>query len=245
MTFKVNDARLSDVVSLIQIEYAYRRQLVPIRLNFPPRCYDTLIRFHDLKFEKHHAFVVSTEAFLILIVICHIGGVSLKNSKIREEKQQVVSDVISKLRESSCTVVADYRGLNVAQVTQLRKNLREAGVEFQVIKNTLARRATAEAELTGLDSHLTGPTAIAFSKDDIVAPAKILTEFAKKNEHLKVKAGVVEGRIVTFDQIKALADLPSREGLLSMLLSVLQAPVRNFALAVKAVAEKQEGGAQA
>lgn len=165
----------------------------------------------------------------------------MSNAKIRDEKQQVVSNVTSKLRESSCTVIADYRGLNVAQVTQLRKSLREAGIEFQVVKNTLARRATAEAELTELDEHLTGPTAIAFSKDDVVAPAKILAEFAKKNEHLKVKAGVVEGKVVGYDQIKALAELPSREGLLSMLLSVLQAPMRNVALAVKAVAEKQEG----
>jgi large subunit ribosomal protein L10 len=169
----------------------------------------------------------------------------LTNVKIREEKQQLVSEVIAKLQDSSCSVVADYRGLNVAQVTQLRKLLREAGVEFQVIKNTLARRATAEAQFTELDEHLTGPTAIAFSKEDVVAPAKILTDFAKKNEHLKVKAGIVEGKVVGFDQIKALADLPSREGLLSMLLSVLQAPVRNFALAVKAVADKQEGSAEA
>jgi large subunit ribosomal protein L10 len=169
----------------------------------------------------------------------------LTNVKIREEKQQLVSEVTAKLQDSSCSVVADYRGLNVAQVTQLRKLLREAGVEFQVIKNTLARRATAEAQFTELDEHLTGPTAIAFSKDDLVAPAKILTDFAKKNEQLKVKAGIVEGKVVGFDQIKALADLPSREGLLSMLLSVLQAPVRNFALAVKAVADKQEGGAEA
>lgn len=168
----------------------------------------------------------------------------MPNAKVLVEKQQMVSDVTSKLKESSCTIVADYRGLNVSQVTQLRKSLREAGVEFQVLKNTLVRRATAEAELTELDEFLTGPTAIAFSKDDVVAPAKILADFAKKNDKLNLKAGVVEGKVVGVDQIKALADLPSREGLLSMLLSVLQAPVRNFALAVKAVSEKQEGGAQ-
>ncbi|WP_166246010.1 50S ribosomal protein L10 [Paenibacillus turpanensis] len=167
----------------------------------------------------------------------------MANQRILEEKQQVVSEVKSKLTEYSCTVVADYRGLSVAQVTELRKRLREAGVEFQVIKNTLVRRATAEAELTELDEHLTGPTAYAFSKEDLIAPAKILTEFAKKNDALKVKGGIVEGRVVGFDQIKALADLPSREGLLSMLLSVLQAPVRNFALAVKAVSEKKEAEA--
>ncbi|GLI10392.1 MULTISPECIES: 50S ribosomal protein L10 [Paenibacillus] len=169
----------------------------------------------------------------------------MANVKIIEQKAQQVTVVSEKLKENSCSIVADYRGLNVKQVTELRKQLREAGVEFQVLKNTLIRRATATAELSDLDEYLTGPTAIAFSKDDIITPAKILTEFAKKNDQLSVKAGVVEGKVVDFNQIKALAELPSREGLLSMLLSVLQAPVRNFALAVKAVSEKQEGGAQA
>ncbi|AZS17462.1 50S ribosomal protein L10 [Paenibacillus motobuensis] len=169
----------------------------------------------------------------------------MANAKVIQAKQEAVDVVTSKLRESATTVVADYRGLNVAQVTELRKQLREAGVEFQVLKNTLVRRATAAAELTELDEVLTGPTAIAFSVEDAIAPAKILNDFAKKNDALKVKGGVVEGRVVGADQIKALAELPSREGLLSMLLSVLQAPVRNFALAVKAVAEKEEGAASA
>lgn len=163
----------------------------------------------------------------------------MPNAKILAEKQQLVAEVTDKLRQSACTIVADYRGLTVAQVTELRKQLREAGVEFQVIKNSLTRRATANANLTQLDEHLTGPSAIAFSADP-VAPAKIISGFAKKNDKLKVKAGVVEGRVVDATQIKALADLPSREGLLSMLLSVLQAPMRNFALAVKAVGEQKE-----
>jgi large subunit ribosomal protein L10 len=202
---------------------------------------------------ERYASVCQAEAFSLASAAtsCMVGfksvsgGVTMANAKVLQEKQQIVADVTAKLRESSCTVVADYRGLNVAQVTELRKQLREAGVEFQVLKNTLVRRATAAAELTELDSVLTGPTAVAFSKTDVVAAAKILTEFAKKNEALQVKGGVVEGRVVDVSQIKALAELPSREGLLSMLLSVLQAPIRNFALAVKAVAEKQEGGAQA
>lgn len=164
----------------------------------------------------------------------------MANAKILEGKSQLVSEVKTKMRESSCTIVTDYRGLTVSQVTELRRQLRQAGVEFQVLKNTLVRRATAEAELSDLDQYLTGPTAIAFSKDDIVAPAKILSDFAKKNDKLSVKGGVVEGKVVDNAQIKALAELPSREGLLSMLLSVLQAPMRNFALAVKAVSEKQE-----
>ena len=167
----------------------------------------------------------------------------MANAKIIQEKQQVVDEITSKLRESAATVITDYRGLNVAQVTELRRKLREAGIEFKVLKNTLIRRATANAELTELDSVLTGPTAVAFGKDDAVAPVKILSQFAKENEALKIKGGVVEGRVVGFDEIKALADLPSREGLLSMLLSVLQAPIRNFALAVKAVADKKEAEA--
>ncbi|WP_106767178.1 50S ribosomal protein L10 [Paenibacillus faecalis] len=164
----------------------------------------------------------------------------MANAKVIQAKQEAVDVLTSKFRESATTVVADYRGLNVSQVTELRKQLREAGVEFQVLKNSLLRRATAAAELTDLDEALTGPTAVAFSVEDAVAPAKILNDFAKKNDALKLKGAVVEGRVVGVEEIKALAELPSREGLLSMLLSVLQAPMRNFALAVKAVAEKEE-----
>ncbi len=165
----------------------------------------------------------------------------IRPTVIREEKVQAVNEIATKLRESQTTVVADYRGLTVAQVTELRKQLREAGVEFVVLKNTLTRLATAKENLTELDVHLTGPNAIAFSKDDLIAPAKILADFAKKNDKLEIKGGVIEGKVVGASEIKALATLPSREGLLSMLLSVLQAPMRNIALAVKAVAEQKEG----
>ncbi|WP_062050693.1 50S ribosomal protein L10 [Bacillus sp. JCM 19034] len=159
---------------------------------------------------------------------------------VLEQKKQVVSDIAAKLRDSKATVVVDYRGLNVAEVTELRKQLREAGVEFKVYKNTLARRATAEVELTELDEQLVGPTAIAFGADDAIAPAKVLNNFSKEHDALEIKAGVLEGRVVSVDEVKALAELPSREGLLSMLANVLQAPVRNFALATKAVAEQKE-----
>lgn len=163
----------------------------------------------------------------------------MANAKVIQAKQDAVDVVTGKLQNSISTVVADYRGLNVAQVTELRKQLREAGVDFQVLKNSLVRRATAAAELTELDAVLTGPTAVAFSETDAVVAAKILNDFAKKNDALKLKGGVVEGKVIDADQLKALAELPSRDGLLSMLLSVLQAPMRNFALAVKAVAEKK------
>jgi large subunit ribosomal protein L10 len=161
-------------------------------------------------------------------------------SKAIEMKQQVVSEIAAKLRESKSTIVVDYRGLTVSEVTELRKQLREAGVEFKVYKNSLTRRAAEQAELTGLNEVLVGPNAIAFSTEDVIAPAKVLNDFAKKHEALEIKAGVIEGNVATVEEVKALAELPSREGLLSMLLSVLQAPIRNLALATKAVADQKE-----
>lgn len=161
-------------------------------------------------------------------------------SNVIEQKKQVVDEIAEKLQASNSIVVVDYRGLNVAEVTELRKQLREAGIEFKVYKNTLTRRAAEAAGLEGINDVLVGPNAIAFSNEDVVAPAKIINEFAKKNEALEIKAGIIEGTISSVEDVKALAELPSREGLLSMLLSVLQAPVRNFALATKAVAEQKE-----
>ncbi|GEN83503.1 50S ribosomal protein L10 [Sporosarcina luteola] len=161
-------------------------------------------------------------------------------SKVLEAKQAVVDEISGKLKSAVSVVVVDYRGLNVSQVTELRKQLREAGIDFKVYKNSMSRRAAETAGLEGLNEHLTGPNAIAFSTEDVVAPAKILNDFAKKNDKLEIKAGVIEGQIASVEEVKALAELPSREGLLSMLLSVLQAPMRNFALATKAVAEQKE-----
>ena len=165
---------------------------------------------------------------------------NLANAKIIQLKQEAVNVVAQKLTSSASTIVVDYRGLNVAQVTELRKQLREAGVEFQVLKNSIVSRAIEGTDFAALNEVLSGPTAVAFSTEDAIAPAKILYNFAKTNEALQLKGGIVDGKVISESEVKALAQLPSREGLLSMLLSVLQAPVRNFALAVKAVAEKQE-----
>ncbi|HLT53143.1 50S ribosomal protein L10 [Caldibacillus thermolactis] len=162
------------------------------------------------------------------------------SSAILEQKKQLVEEITEKFKSSVSTIIVDYRGLNVAEVTELRKQLREAGVEFKVFKNSLTRRAAEAAGLEGLNDVLVGPNAIAFSTEDVVAPAKILNNFAKDHEALEIKAGVIEGNITTVEEVKALAELPSREGLLSMLLSVLQAPIRNFALAAKAVADQKE-----
>ncbi|RFU61386.1 50S ribosomal protein L10 [Peribacillus glennii] len=161
-------------------------------------------------------------------------------SSVIEQKKQIVDEISDKFKSVQTAVVVDYRGLTVAEVTELRKQLRDAGIEFKVYKNTLTRRAVEAAELNGLKESLTGPNAIAFSNEDVVAPAKILNDFAKKHEALEIKAGVIEGNVASADEIKALAELPSREGLLSMLLSVLQAPIRNLALAAKAVADQKE-----
>lgn len=161
-------------------------------------------------------------------------------SKIIEHKKQIVSEIADKLRNSKSTILVDYRGLDVAEVTELRQQLREAGVDFKVYKNTMTRRATEEAELSELNETLVGPTAIAFSEEDVVAPAKILNNFAKDHNELEIKGGVIEGKVASLEQIKELADLPNYEGLVSMLLSVLQAPVRNFAYVTKAVAEQKE-----
>jgi large subunit ribosomal protein L10 len=167
-----------------------------------------------------------------------IGGA--KMSKAVETKKVVVQTIADKFGAAASVVVVDYRGLNVAQLTELRKQLREEGIEFKVYKNSMTRRATEMHGLEAINEHFTGPNAIAFSNEDVVAPAKILNDFAKKHDALELKAGVIEGNVASAEEIKALADLPSREGLLSMLLSVLQAPIRNLALATKAVADQKE-----
>jgi large subunit ribosomal protein L10 len=167
-----------------------------------------------------------------------IGGGTM--SSIIEKKKQIVEEIAEKFRASQTAVVVDYRGLDVAEVTELRKQLREAGIDFKVYKNTMTRRAVEAAELNDLSDVLVGPNAVAFSTEDVVAPARILNDFAKKHEALEIKGGVIEGKVATLDQIKELADLPNYEGMVSMLLSVLQAPVRNFAYATKAIAEQKE-----
>ncbi|WP_027964783.1 50S ribosomal protein L10 [Halalkalibacillus halophilus] len=161
-------------------------------------------------------------------------------SLVLDHKKQQVEQIAESFQNSKTSVLVDYRGLNVEQVNELRKQLREAGVEYRVYKNTMTRRAIEKAGYEELNDLLVGPTAIAFCEDDAVAPAKVIGQFAKDNEALEIKGGVIEGSVATVDQIKELSELPSYEGLISMVLSVLQAPVRNFAYATKAVAEQKE-----
>ena len=159
------------------------------------------------------------------------------------KKAQLVTEVAEQFKNASSVVVVDYLGITVEEATNLRAELRKAGVQFAVVKNSILTRAAKEAGLEGMDDIFKGPSAVAFSNEDVVAPAKILADFAKKVEALEIKAGVIEGKVSSKEEIEALAKLPNREGLLSMLLSVLQAPVRNTALAFKAVADQKDGAA--
>ncbi|WP_181351062.1 50S ribosomal protein L10 [Thalassobacillus sp. CUG 92003] len=165
-------------------------------------------------------------------------------SQIIEQKKQVVSEIADKFRNSKSAILVDYRGLDVGEDSELRRQLREAGVDYKVYKNTMTRRAVEDVELSELQENLVGPTALAFSADDAVAPARVLKSFSKDHKELEIKGGVIEGKIATLEQIQEIADLPDYEGLVSMLLSVLQAPVRNLAYATQQVADqKDEQGA--
>ncbi len=143
----------------------------------------------------------------------------------REEKVQIVAEIKEKLSNSSSAILVDYRGLNVEEVTQLRKEFRENGVDYKVYKNTLTELAAKELELDELIPFLKGPTAIAFGVEDPVAPAKILADSIKKLKKMEFKVGVVEGSVIDVDGIKALADLPSREELIAKMLGSMNAPI--------------------
>ena len=160
-------------------------------------------------------------------------------------KSALVEEIATKLKDAQSAVIVEYRGLSVAEVTELRRNLRDEDVEFKVYKNTLVRRATESTGYEELNAQLTGPNAIAFGHSDAVAPARVLAKFAKDHEALVIKAGVVEGKVLDVEEIKEISKLPNREGMYSMLLGMLQAPVSKFARVVKAVAEAKESGSKA
>lgn len=155
-----------------------------------------------------------------------------------ELKQPIVEEIAGFLKEAKGVVLADYRGLTVEQDTQLRKQLREAGVVYKVYKNTLIKRAVEGTEFEPLTAELDGPTAIAISKDDATAPARILYNFSKTADALELKSGVVEGTYYDAKGISLIATIPSREELLSKFLGSIQSPITNFARVIKQIAEK-------
>lgn len=164
----------------------------------------------------------------------------MPSEKVLESKKTVVAELTERLKSAQAGVLADYRGLTVAQDTELRKKLREAGVEYTIVKNTLTRFAANEVGLGELDPVLHGPTALATSTDDVVAPAKVLVEFAKENEQLEIKAGFVDGKVIDVNEVKVYASIPNKETLISKMLGSLQAPIGNLVRTLDAIAKKDE-----
>ncbi len=166
------------------------------------------------------------------------------NQAVLSQKQAIVSEISDKIKNSDSTVVCEYRGLSVAEITELRRNLRAEDVELKVYKNTMFERACDDCGFADLKNVLTGPNAFAFS-NDATAPARVLAKFAMKHKALVLKSGIVEGKVVDEKTINELSLLPNRDGMLSMLLSCLQSPVSSFARVVKAVADAKESGTPA
>ena len=160
----------------------------------------------------------------------------MPNAKILSEKQAIVADLTEKIQGAAGGVLVDYKGITVAEDTALRAEMRKNGVDYAVVKNTLTRFAVKNAGLEELSSVLEGTTSLAVSATDPVAPARVVSEFSKKmnGEKFIVKVGFVDGKVISVDEVKALADLPSKEVLLSMLLSAMQGPVRGLAVSLDA-----------
>lgn len=163
----------------------------------------------------------------------------MPSEKILESKKAMVNQLVERLQNAQAGVLADYRGLTVEEDTDLRRKLREAGVEYTVIKNSIIRFAIREVGLDGLDSVLEGPTALATSADDVISPAKVLNEFAKNNEAMEIKAGFVEGKVISVDEVKQYASIPSKEVLISKMLGSLQSPIGALARTLQAIVDNE------
>jgi large subunit ribosomal protein L10 len=146
----------------------------------------------------------------------------------RNSKEALVAELAGQLASAKAAFLADYRGLNVEKVTQLRRDLRGSGAEYRVVKNTLLRLAAKGTSIECMSDLLEGPTAVAIVPQDPVAPAKVMSEFAKANAKFALKGGALGGKVLSADDVRALADLPSREVLLAKMLGSLNAPTTNF-----------------
>ncbi len=162
----------------------------------------------------------------------------MPSANVLEQKKVVVAGLTERLNNSVAGIIVDYKGINVADDTALRKELREAGVEYTVVKNTLLKLAIANTELNGLDAVLEGTTAIATSADDYVAAARILSKFADNHKNFEIKNGFIDKEVIGLDKISGLAKLPSREILLANVLGAFQAPISAFARAIQAIVDK-------
>ncbi|MDE6952618.1 MAG: 50S ribosomal protein L10 [Erysipelotrichales bacterium] len=163
------------------------------------------------------------------------------SKEIIEAKKVIVDEIAQQLKGAQSAIVVEYRGLSVADVTELRTALREENVGFKVYKNTLVQRAAEQEGMTELSDYLKGPNAIAFGREDAVAPARILAKFAKDHEALVIKAGYVEGKFLPQEEVMEVAKLPNREGMYSMLLAMMKEPVAKVARIIQAVADAKGG----
>ena len=161
----------------------------------------------------------------------------MPSTQILEQKKLVVNEMVEKFKAASAGVFVDYRGLTVEEDTELRRKFREAGVEYKVVKNTLTSRAAKEVGLEALDPILNGPTALAMSVDNPVAPAKIIAEFAKKHEALEVKAGFMDGAVMSIDEVKTLAATPTREELLAKMMGSMKSPISGLVRLLNTIVE--------
>ncbi len=164
----------------------------------------------------------------------------MANEKILNQKKEEVSNLASKIKEAKIVLLTDYRGINVSDVTSLRADLRKTNAEYKVIKNNITRRALAECKLEGLENELEGPTAVIMSNEDYLEPLKTIYKFSKDNEYYKIKGGVVEGKVMTTQELVALAKLPSKETLLSMLAGALLGNISKLAVALDQVKVQKE-----
>ena len=161
----------------------------------------------------------------------------MPSAKILEQKQAMLAELVESMKKAESGVLVNYCGITVEEDTKLRKSLREAGVDYRVIKNTYIRKAAAEAGLNGFDNVLEGMTALAMS-DDAVAPAKILCKYAKDNENFTVKAGFIDGRVIDVAEVEELAAIPGKEGLIAKMLGSIQSPLYGLAIALQAIVDK-------
>ncbi len=156
----------------------------------------------------------------------------------RKEKEQKVQELAEKMSNSQSFVFTDYRGLNVAEINKLRYKLRDQGVEYQVVKNTLTILAARQAEIENLEEVLIGPTAVAFGQDDPVSPAKVLSDFSREHKQLEIKGGVLDGNFISADRVGQLARIPSRDELLAKAMGSMQAPISGFVCVLAGVPRK-------
>lgn len=162
----------------------------------------------------------------------------MPSAKVLEQKKQAVSEIVETLKTAQAGVLVDHRGLTVEEDTNLRNELRKENVTYFVVKNTLLRRAVKEVGLDGLDEILHGPTAIAVSSDNPVAPAKVMADFAKEHEALELKSGFMDGNVMSLDEVKTLAATPSKEVLIAKMMGSLNSPVSGLVRLLNTIVEK-------